>query len=139
MPPAPFTTWIVWLSSQPIHPPCVTRHGTHNTTVTCAEPISRLRPDSILADWTSNTALGEFRSGPGRPITVGGRHGIWRVQSGSAGAPDIGETEVITVTVPIPHSRDSWDQLTAMLRRPNVPGLTARLETMLESVRWLPQ
>lgn len=62
MPPAPFSSWLVWLSPQPMHAPCVTRHGTHNTTITCGDPVSHLRPNSLLAYWTSNAnPAGGFR------------------------------------------------------------------------------
>lgn len=64
MPPAAFTSLIVWLSPQPMHPPCITHHGTHNTTITCTDPISHLGPDSILAYWTTNTDPAGFHSGP---------------------------------------------------------------------------
>jgi hypothetical protein len=139
MPPAPFTRWIVWLSPQPMHPPCITRHGTHNTTITRTDPISRLDRDSILAYWTTNTNPAGFHPGPGKPITIGGRRGIWRVQTGTAQAPDLGESEVVTVIVPTPGTRDSWGQLTALLREPDTVGLAVQLKAMLRTVHWLPQ
>lgn len=137
MPPAPFSSWIVWLSPQPMHPPCITRHGTHNTSITCTEPVSHLDRDSILAYWTTNTNPAGFHPGPGTPITVGGRHGTWHVQTDTTQAPNLGESELITVIVPTPGSRDSWYQLTAMLRGPDVAGLTAQVRTMLRTAQWL--
>lgn len=138
MPPAPFSSWLVWLSPQPMHPPCITRHGTHNTTITCVDPISHLRPNSSLADWTTNTdPAGRFRPAGGVPITVDGRRGTWLVQTrGSAQAPNLSETEVITVVIPTPGAGDSWYQLTAFLRGPDTAGLEAQLKTLLRSVRW---
>jgi hypothetical protein len=136
MPPATFSSWIVWLSPQPMHPPCITRHGTHNTSITCTDPISHLQRESILAYWTTNTNLAGFHRGPGSPITVGGRHGIWRVQTDTTQAPNLGESELITVTVPTPGSPDSWYQLTALLRGPDLAGLTAQVRTMLHTVHW---
>jgi hypothetical protein len=138
MPPAPFSSWLVWLTPQPMHPPCVTRHGTHNTTITCGDPISHLRPDSILADWTTNTnPAGRFRPAGGVPITVDGRRGTWLVQTGgSAQAPNLSETEVITVVIPTAGAGDSWYQLTAFLRGPDTARLGTQLKTLLRSVRW---
>lgn len=42
-----FFNLIVDLSSQRMHPPSVTHHGTLNTTVVCGEPIDHLDPGSI--------------------------------------------------------------------------------------------
>lgn len=137
MPPAPFSSWIVWLSPQPMHSPCITHRGAHNTRITCTDPISRLDRDSILASWTTNTNPAGFHRGPGTPITVGGRRGTWRVQTDTTQAPNLGETERITVTVPTPGSHDSSYQLTALLRGPGATGLAAQVKTLLHTVRWL--
>jgi hypothetical protein len=123
-----------------MRPPCVTRHRRHglfNTTVSCGDPISHLCRNSILAYWTTNTnPAGRSRPGPGVPITVDGRRGTWLVQTGSAQAPSLGEIEVITLVVPIPGARDSWYQLTALLRGPDTAGLEAQLKALLRSTRW---
>jgi len=137
MPPAPFTGWIVWLSPQQMHAPCLTRHGTHNTTITCREPISRLARRSILAYWTINTVPFGLQRGPGIPVTIGGRHGTWLVQADTTQAPNLGQDQLITVTVPAPGSRDSWYKLTALLRGPDVAGLTAQVRAMLATVHWV--
>ncbi len=139
IPPASFTRWIVWLSPQPMHPPCITHHGARNTTIDCTDPISHLDRDSILAYWTTDTELGGFHSGPGTPITVGGRRGIWRVQTGAGQAPNLSESEVITVIAARPGTRNGWDQLTALLRGPDTVLLVAQLKAMLRTVRWLSQ
>ena len=138
MPPAPFSTWLVWLSPQPMHRPCVTRHGTHNTTITCRDPVSLLRPNSILADWTSNAnPAWRFAQQRGVRITVSGRHGKWLVQTDTTRAPRLGETETITIVVPRPVGSDSWYQLTVFLRGPDTARLEAQIKTMLRSVHWL--
>jgi hypothetical protein len=138
MPPAPFSTWLVWLSPQRMHAPCMTRHGTHTTTITCGDPLSRLRPNSILAYWTSNAdPAWRFRLQRGVPITVAGRRGKWLVQTDTAQAPRLGETEEITVVVPTPATSDSWFQLTVLLRGPDTAGVEAQVKTMLRSVHWL--
>jgi hypothetical protein len=137
MPPAPFSGWLVWLSPQPMHRPCVTHHGTHNTTITCGEPVSGLRPNSILAYWTSNAnPAWRFGQERGAQIAVGGRRGKWLVQTDTAQAPSLGETEVITVVVPTPGSRDSWYELTSFLRGPDTARLEAQVKTLLQSVHW---
>jgi hypothetical protein len=121
-----------------MHPPCVTRHGTRNTTVTCTDPVSHLRPTSILADWTTHAnPAGRFRLQGGVPITVGGRRGRSLVQTGSAQAPRLGQTELITVVVPTLGTSDAWYQLTVFLRGPDTVGLEAQVKTMLRSVHWL--
>lgn len=140
MPPAPFSTWLVWLSPQRMHPPCVTRRGTRHTTVTCTDPVSHLRPTSILAEWTTNANPGgRFRLAGGVAITVGGRRGTWLVQTGGAQAPRLGQTEMITVVVPTPGTSDAWYQLTVFLRGPDTAELEAQIKTMLRSVHWLTQ
>src|ERR1700758_2046038 len=121
-----------------MHPPCMTRHGTHNTTITCADPVSHLRPDSILAYWTSNAEPAwQFAQERGVRITVGGRHGKWLVQTDTTQAPRLRETEIVTVVVARPGSGDSWYQLTVFLRGPDTVGLEAQIKAMLHSVHWL--
>jgi hypothetical protein len=138
MPPAPFSTWLVWLSPQPMHPPCVTRHGTHNATITCGDPVSHLRPDSILASWTSNAERGwRFGQQHGVQITVGGRQGKWLVQTDTTQAPRLRETAIVTVVMPRPVASDSRYQLTVFLRGPDTARLEAQIKAMLRSVHWL--
>ena len=73
----------------------------------------------------------------GVPITVDGRRGTWLAQTaGEAQAPNLSEAEVITVVIPTVGARDSWYQLTAFLRGPDIAGLEAHLKTLLRSVRW---
>jgi hypothetical protein len=138
MPSAPFSGWLVWLSPQPMHPPCVTRRSASNTTTTCAEPVSQLRPNSILAEWTSNAnPAWRFAHQPGQPITVGGRRGTWLVQPSHGQAPSLGQTEVISVVVPTSGRNDSWYELTAFLRGPDAGRLQAQVKALLRSVHWL--
>lgn len=138
MPSAPFSSTLVWLSLQRMHPPCVTRHATRNTTITCGDPVSRLAQNSILASWTSNANPGwRFGQERGARITIGGRRGKWLAQTAGPQAPPLRETEVITVVVPMPRSSDSWYQLTVFLRGPHVARLEAQIKTMLRTVHWL--
>ncbi len=59
------------LSNQPEHPPCTTRHGTHNTTIHCQQPLRRLGPDSILAEWPDFGQPGLRLAGtPGTPARI---------------------------------------------------------------------
>jgi hypothetical protein len=85
--PSSFSSAIVFLSPQAMHPPCVARHGTVNTTITCTRPITRLDRDSILAGWSTNGWLGwSFARAPGRRLRVGAVARSCRSPAGVSGS-----------------------------------------------------
>jgi hypothetical protein len=138
MPPAPFSTWLVWLSPQPMHPPCVTRHGTHNTTITCTDPLSRLRPDSFLAYWTSKRRPRVAV----RPTARGSDHG--RRPARKVARADRHHPGAETARNRDRHGRRAeagWQrQLVPTDRLPPGPDtarLEAQIKAMLRSVHWL--
>jgi hypothetical protein len=132
------SSWIVWLSPQSMHNPCVTHHGTKNTTISCNTPIEQLAPHSLLASWTTNgNPAWRFDHVVGTPITVGGRRAKWSVQQPPTGPPSIGADESIDVVIPVPHTTDSWYQLSVLIRGPDLRSLTRQVRALVRSVRWV--
>lgn len=133
-----FSSSVVSLSAQPMQPPCVTRHLPNGSVRTvCHEPVRRLQPDSIVAQWTTEGFPSwSFRDAPGTPITVGGRHGKWLLQTDTSRMPKLGETVQITVVVPMRGNSHSWYQLSALIRGPDASVLEQKVRTMLGTVRW---
>jgi len=129
-----FSTLIVYLSPQGMHPPCVTRHGTQNTTIICRQPITRLRPNSILAFWSINSAPNwSFEHTPGTPLDIGGRAAKLRVTHESCG---IAAQQTIHAVIPMPDSGDSWYELTACIRGPQTSARQHQVRDLIRSVRF---
>jgi len=129
-----FSSLIVYLSPQGMHAPCVTRHGTHNTTISCRQPITRLRPNSILAFWSiSSTPNWSFKDAQGTPRRIGGRAAKLRVTHEGCG---IAAQQTIHAVIPMPGSGDSWYELIACIRGPQTSARQHQVRDLLRSVRF---
>ena len=131
-----FSSLIVDLSTQQMHPPCVTRHGSHNTTITCREPIDQLRPGSILVTWSSESWLGwSLAKAYGSRLRVGGRPAKLKVYSDSCG---VGADVNMQVVVGIPGTAetDSWYQLDACIRKPGTTTKERQVRQLLRTVHF---
>src|SRR5207302_635081 len=70
-----FSSSIVYLANQPMHPPCTTNKTRSGTSTVCGYPIFRLRPGGVEASWSENGFPGwsfEKRA-RGRLTRIGGR------------------------------------------------------------------
>jgi len=129
-----FSSVIVYLSPQAMHPPCVTHHGTVNTTIICKQPVSRLDHNSILASWSTNGWPGwSFTRAAGTPLRVGGRRAKLQITHGSYG---IGATEMMSVVIEQPGTTDDWYQLDAFIRGPNTSLHEDQVRQLLRTVRF---
>lgn len=131
--PSTMSTSIVDLSNQPEHQPCVTRHGSDNITIRCHEPLRRLRPNSILADWSSFAEPGfRLANTPGAPSRVGGRDARVQVTAGTCG---IGAARSLSAVIAIPGG-DGFIELRACLSGPEPSIQERRAQALLASIRW---
>jgi hypothetical protein len=123
--------WIVYLSNQSMHQPCITRHGTHNTTITCKQPVSQLHTDSILAWWseTGNPAW-SFGTARGVPLTVGGRQAKLVITQDSCGVAASVEMDVV---VQIPGIADNFYDFIACIRGPAISRLQQQVRELLDT------
>jgi hypothetical protein len=129
-----FSSQIVSLSPQTLHQPCTTRHGTHNTTITCRQPLSRLEAGSILANWSTNAFPDwSFARVTGTWLRVGGRPAKLRVTHGNC---SIAADEEINVVITVPGRTDSWYGLDACIRDPGIFSHERQLRNLLHTVRF---
>ena len=134
--PSSFSTPVVDLSPQRLRPPCITRHLTYGTTITCHQPVGRLQPGSMLTSWSIQSWPGwTFRRAEGTPLRVAGRPAKIRVTHESCG---IGADELMEVVVAIPGSAqtDGWYQLDACIRGPGIPASEHEVRALLRTVRF---
>lgn len=129
-----FSTAIVYLSPQRLHPPCVTRHGTHNTTITCHAPVARLQPGSILASWSVNAMPDwRFTGVQGMSLRVGGRPAKLEVTHDTC---EIAADELMSVVIAIPASADSWYELNACIKGSGTSQRERQVRQLLRTVRF---
>jgi hypothetical protein len=129
-----FSSVIVYLSPQAMHLPCVTHHGTVNTTITCNQPISRLDRDSILARWSTNGWPGwSFKRAPGTQLRSGGGRAKLQVTQGTYG---IGAQELMSVVVPKPGIPDNWYEFDAYISGPDTSLHEQQVRQLLRTVRF---
>ncbi|OAI39853.1 hypothetical protein AYO39_02385 [Actinobacteria bacterium SCGC AG-212-D09] len=131
-----FSTSVVYLSPQRLHPPCITRHLTYNTTITCHQPVGRLQPGSMLASWSTQTWPGwTFTRAQGTLLPVGGRPAKVNVTHESCG---VGADELMEVVIAIPGSAqtDGWYQLDACISGPGTSARERQVRELLRTVRF---
>jgi hypothetical protein len=129
-----FSTEIVYLSPQRMHPPCVTRHGSRNTTITCRQPIARLGPGSLLAFWSIESMPGwSFKGATGQRLRIGGRSARLRITHDSCG---IGAQQTMDAVIPVTPGPENWYEFIACIRGPRVSLRRHQLRDLLGSVRF---
>jgi hypothetical protein len=129
-----FSSTIVYLSPQAMHAPCVTHHGTVNTTITCNHPIIRLGRDSVLERWSTDGWPGwTFKRAPGTQLRVGGRRAKLQVAQGGYG---IGARELMSVVVERPGIPDNWYEFDAYISGPDTSLNEQQVRQLLRSVRF---
>jgi len=132
--PSSLSALIVDLSNQPEYPPCTTHHGAHNTTINCREPLRRLGPDSILAEWSSVGQPGfRLAATPGTPTLVGGRPARVQVTDDDC---SIGAARSLTAVIEVPGG-DGYFEFHACLSGPDPSVQERRARALLATVRWL--
>jgi hypothetical protein len=123
-----FTTAIVYLSNDPLHPPC---HGG-----SCGAPISQLDPDGVLLTWTENGSPSwTCQQAKGTAISVGGHRATIQIDHpGTCGR--IGGDESISIVVENPSLPDNWWRIDACIRGPDMATAEEQLQSMLRTVQF---
>lgn len=128
---------IVALSPQPMDVSCTAADTTASEWVTCREPISHLRRNSVLAVWFSGAAPNwTLAQEPGQRITVDGITGKWQQTSGVGDYPNVGATVLVDVYLQLPNSPGNYYEMFAEVRGPETAKLIAQLRAMVDSVRF---
>ncbi len=125
---ATFFSAIVYLSNDPLHPPC--RGGT------CGRPIDHLGPGGVLVTWSARGFPGfSFEKATGTAITVGGHRARIQVQHpGTCGT--IGGAESVAVVVERPAvPYNSWG-INACIRGPNTATAEEQVRAMLRTAQF---
>jgi hypothetical protein len=129
-----FSTEIVYLTPQRMHPPCVTRHATRNTTITCRQPITRLGPGSLLAFWSIDSMPGRsFKDAAGQRLRIGGHSARLRITHDSC---EIGAQQSMDAVIPVTTSPENWYEFIACIRGPRISLREHQLRDLLSSVRF---
>lgn len=124
---------IVDLSNQPERPPCTTHRGTHNATIRCRQPLDRLTPNSVLAEWSSNAQPGfQLAATPGTPTRIGGRSARLQMTNDNC---QIGAVRSLTAVIAVPGG-NSYIEFRACLSGPDPSLQEQRARTLLATVRW---
>jgi hypothetical protein len=120
---------LVYLSTAPLHDPCVRRGGM----TTCGRPLAKLRPNGVVVSWS---AAG-FPIGPNirHPnATIGGRSAELEITRPGRG-PCTGMGQDETVTAVIARFPGNLYEMVACLRGPNLARNEALVRQMLASTR----
>ncbi len=131
-----FSAAIVYLSNDPLHPPCQTSQGPGSTSTVCGDPIDQLGPDGVLVSWSEHGFPGwTFKSAQGTPAIVGGHRAKILVQRpGWCGR--IGALETMSVVVERSSLPDNWWAIDACIRGPNAAIGEAQVRAMLHTAQF---
>jgi hypothetical protein len=130
-----FSSVIVFLSNQKLHAPCITAKTPDGSSTRCGWPVSRLKPDGVLAEWSaSGSPSWRIDDAPGASRMIGGMTA--RVQVTRPGSCEaIGGRETITavVTEAVP---DNYYSFVGCLRGPNLARTTSSMMSSLRSTQF---
>jgi hypothetical protein len=120
-----FSDLIVYLSTAPLHDPCVTT----GETTTCGRPLAKLSPGGVVVSWNN---IGFPHVGPEIPhpnTTIGGQPADLEVtRPGSGMCTGLSQDETVTADIARPHGNHY--EMVACLRGPDL----ARNETLVRSM-----
>jgi len=122
-----FSTLIVFLSNQPMIPPC--NDGG------CGLAVKRLNRGGVLAWWSEWGMPGWAfdKNAKGESLTVGGRRATLVIKPG---CHQIGGRVFMQAVVERPQVPDNWYELDACIRGPGVDQIEAQVRALLASTRF---
>jgi hypothetical protein len=123
---------MVYVSSQPVRPPCRTR----GSVTACGWPLDRLRRGGALLVWENRGAPGwSLRTAAGAPVRVGGRKAKRAVdRPGACAAIGADETIQVAIARPLP---ENWTAFTACLKGPGLAAGEREVDAVLASTHFL--
>jgi hypothetical protein len=122
---------LVYLSTQPVHNPCLT----NGNTTTCGFPVGRLHPGGVLVAWNAGDP---FAAGLGRgtQVQVDGRPAR-RVDLTNGICNQIGADRTIDVRIATSPLPSGPTEFTACLRGPGLAQNVKRVDALLASTKFL--
>jgi hypothetical protein len=124
---------LVYLSTQPVHPPCSTK----GNTTTCGFPVDDLQPGGVLVTWETN-GLPATQLGPGTQIEVGGQPAV-RLETTGGECSRIGADRTIDVKVETHPLPSALTYFTACLRGPGLAQAEKSVDALLASTKFTSQ
>lgn len=124
---------LVYLSTQPVHAPCLTK----GNTTTCGFPIDHLQPGGVLITWETNGLLATSL-GPGPQIQVDG-HPAARQEKTGGECREIGADRTIDVAIETKLLPSALTYFTACLRGPGLAKATESVYSLLASTKFTSQ
>lgn len=128
-----FFAALVYLSNQPMRPPCTTTTNDQETSISCGRPVRELQPGGIVAWWgAGGMPTWRFQDQSGSPMRVSGRAAKISISSPGT-CQDIGASESITVIVQRPRIPDNYFAITACLKGPDIEVLEHQARAVIDS------
>ena len=125
-----FWALVVYLSNQPLHPPCVITIDSK----TCGPPLSRLSEGSVLVVWSEDAFPGwTFKWARGTALRVGGHRAKLRLTRSACG---VGADVMLDVVVDRPDAPDNWFEFRACITRPGIATRERQIRTLLRTVHF---
>jgi len=127
-----FSTSIVYLSNDRLHPPCRTTRGQGSVSTACGSPLAHLGPSGVLVEWSEHgfPDWSLKTRAEGKPITVGGHRAKIQIPSSLSPCPDGFDQSMTVVVESVP---DNWWQIDACIRGPGVAASLSQVRAMLRS------
>ncbi|HEY3843600.1 MAG TPA: hypothetical protein VGL48_10155 [Acidimicrobiales bacterium] len=129
-----FSTAMVFLSNEKLHPPCRTSQVPAGQEITCGNPLQHLSKRGVLLEWAEvGTPTFSIDQTPGITGKIGGLVGRLEVTHPGT-CSDVGADETITAVADrAPPADNNRYVLTACLRGPNLKSSTAMVAALIRS------
>jgi hypothetical protein len=127
-----FTSPIVYLSNERLHPPCTHRRLAHGSVTKGRAPLDRLRPGGVLVEWSLTGFPGStFKNAHGRPLRVDGFQA--KLLTGEYGCAHLGADVGYVLTVNRRHDPYNRYELRACIAGPDSASTEAEVRGLISS------
>jgi hypothetical protein len=132
--PNSFDSYLIDLSSQPLHDPCQTINSPGGGQESeCSWPVEQLRPAGIVVVWGQGNMPGwTIAKQPRKAVTVAGQPAREQV-SGPGNCSSIVGDEEIDVSIQDPTIDNGFYFMSACLREPDLATMEAQVHQMLNT------
>ena len=133
-----FSSSIAYLATVDVPDPCTTTHDSVGTRTACADRF-RLGPDTLVVEVAASAFPGFDilrKPSTATALTVDGLPAY--VESGPPEDPAVGADQSLVWTLARPSFVDNFLEIRALVRGPDLAGLTAQLRDMISTIRYDP-
>jgi hypothetical protein len=133
-----FSSSIAYLATVDVPDPCTTTHDSVGTRTACGDHF-RLGPDTLVVQVVAAAFPGfDILQKPSTAtaLIVDGLPGYF--ESGPPEDPAVGADQSLVWTLTRPSSVDNFLQIRALVRGPDIAGLTGQLRDMISTIRYDP-